>query len=172
MARLIPDSLYLTLQGVCRQMLELDKAVAPVEEASGTGYMSTSRDERLWHTPKGFTLQDMADRRSDFAYLFSKVFREVPTDCAPLPARELRDAVRRYIYTVEVRDADPTENTVRDKRADEIYTKYCLDKLGTLGYRAWSLYVATRSAAIATRDGVKYLYGVAAFDNDESATND
>lgn len=169
MAKMISDALYLTLQAVCRQMAEMDKMVAPAETTSDGDGLKAVRDERLWHTPKGFTLQDMVERRNDFEYLFSKVFRKVSTNYAPLPARELRDAVRRYIYTVEVREADPSETVVRDKRAEEIYHKYNLEKFGTLGYRAWSLYVSVHSVAITTKDGAKFLYGIAAFDDTEKA---
>ena len=98
----------------------------------------------------------MEERRSDFGYLFSKVFREVSVDAYdPLPIRELSESVIWYIG--------------HDKRASDIHTKYTFGKSMSVGYRAWVLYVVTRSVAIIVKDGNKFIYGIAPFDATKSS---
>lgn len=117
MPKTIPDSLYYSLLAVCHQMAELDSENTSLttEESPCIENMNMNmkRAERLWNKQKGSSLKDMEYRRSDFSYLFSKVFREVSTDAYdPLPVRELSDAVIRYMES--------------DKRAKNIHTKYNL----------------------------------------------
>lgn len=115
MPKTIPDSLYYSLLAVCHKMAELDSENTSLttEESPCIENMNMERAERLWNKQKGSSLKDMEYRRSDFSYLFSKVFREVSTDAYdPLPVRELSDAVIRYMES--------------DKRAKNIHTKYNL----------------------------------------------
>lgn len=158
MSKVIPDSLYYSLQSVCHQMAELDNenTSLTIEESPCVENVNTERSERLWHKPKGSSLKDMEDRRSDFDYLFSNVFREVSVDAYdPLPVRELSEAVLRYME--------------HDKRAKDIHTKYNLGKAMSLGYRAWVLYVITRSVAIIVKDGNRLICGIVPFDATKSS---
>lgn len=113
----------------------------------------TANDAILWRVDRksGRTTDALCRRHEDFHWLFNLLFEEVFAPCTVEGENAISAGdIGRITYSLYD----------KNEFVREICDRYTLNKLMSLGSRAWMAYITTRSSFIRMDDGVVFFYGL------------
>lgn len=130
-------------------------AASTVETPAAPTSIRTANDAILWRVDRrsGRTTGALCKRHEDFHWLFNLLFEEVFAPCTVEGENAISAGdIGRITYSLYD----------KNEFAREICDRYTLNKLMSLGSRAWMAYITTRSSFLRMDDGTVFFYGLRA----------
>ena len=134
---------------------ETNAAADTDETPAAPTSIRTANDAILWRVDRrsGRTADALCKRHEDFHWLFNLLFEEVFAPCTVEGENAISAGdIGRITYSLYD----------KNEFVREICDRYTLNKLMSLGSRAWMAYITTRSSFIRMDDGTVFFYGLRA----------
>jgi hypothetical protein len=155
-AEVFLDSLSTSIRRLKAELTQAETDTADtVETPAAPTSIRTANDAILWRVDRrsGRTTEALCKRHEDFHWLFNLLFEEVFAPCTVEGENAISAGdIGRITYSLYD----------KNEFVREICDRYTLNKLMSLGSRAWMAYITTRSSFIRMDDGTVFFYGLRA----------
>ena len=155
-AEVFLNSLSMSIRRLKDELAQAETDTAnTVETPAAPTSIRTANDAILWRVDRrgGRTTDALCKRHEDFHWLFNLLFEEVFAPCTVEGENAISAGdIGRITYSLYD----------KNEFVREICDRYTLNKLMSLGSRAWMAYITTRSSFIRMDDGTVFFYGLRA----------